>query len=125
MDRMRYPTKDSTATDVWPGRSIFEIEDAQKLVEQYGFNIDFINPKFVQVMLDSSTAVRNAAINCHDANYSPESRAKLRRVIVKEFETVIVPAITERFKKISNLVADFYAARLAHAITFEMEGYDD
>lgn len=118
MDRLRYPSDTSTKTDVWPGRSIFEVDEAKDLYEQYGFNIDFVNPKFVQVMLDSSVAVRAAAEQCANKKYSPESRADLRAVINAEFRDKIVPAMVARFKKVSALVADYYAARLAHLMTF-------
>lgn len=124
LDRLRYPSATSTKTDVWPGPSVFEVAEAKALYEQYGFNIDFVNPKFVQVMLDSSVAVRNAAQKCADSKYSPESRAALRAVINKEFRETIAPAMIERFKKISTLVADYYAARIAHLLTFGPEGED-
>ena len=118
MDRLRYVSETSTKTDIWPGRSIFEVDEARELYEHYGFNIDFVNAKFVQVLLDNSVAVRNAAQKCADAKYSVESRANLRAVINKEFRETIVPAMVERFKKVSALVADYYAARLAHLLTF-------
>lgn len=122
MDRLRYPSETSTKTDVWPGKSIFEVDEAKALYEQYGFNIDFVNPKFIQVMLDNSVAVRNAAQKCADDKYSPESRANLKAVINKEFRETIVPAMVTRFKKVSALVADYYAARIAHLMTFGPDG---
>lgn len=124
MDRLRYPSATSTKTDVWPGPSIFEIEEAKALYEQYGFNIEFVNPKFVQVMLDNSVAVRAAAEQCANKKYSPESRADLRAVINAEFRDKIAPAMIARFKKVSALVADYYAARIAHLLTFGAESED-
>jgi hypothetical protein len=124
MDRLRYPSATSTKTDVWPGKSIFEVDEAKALYEQYGFNIDFVNPKFVQVMLDNSVSVRNAAQKCADDKYSPESRANLRAAINKEFRETIAPATIARFKKVSALVADYYAARIAHLLTYGPEGED-
>lgn len=122
MDRLRYPSPTSTKTDVWPGRSIFEVDEAKELYEQYGFNIDFVNPKFVQVVLDNSPKVRAAADACSAAKYSEESRGNLRRVIAAEFKDVVIPEILARFKKVSALVADYYAARLAHLLTFGPDG---
>jgi hypothetical protein len=121
MDRLRYPAESSTKNDIWPGRSVFEIAEARQLVDQYGFNIDFVNPKFIQVMLDNSVAVRAMAEKCATAKYSEESRAALRKTIMQEFKDVIVPAMLERFKKVSGLVADFYAARIAHLMTYGPE----
>lgn len=118
LDRLRYASDTSTKTDVWPGRSVFEVDEAKELYEQYGFNIDFVNAKFVQVMLDNSAHVLAAAQKCAKEKYSPESRAALKAVINKEFRETIVPAMVERFKKVSAMVADFYAARLAHLMTY-------
>jgi hypothetical protein len=69
-------------------------------------------------MLDNSEKVRAAAEKCAAAKYSEESRANLRRVIMAEFKDVILPEMLVRFKKVSGLVADFYAARLAHLMTY-------
>lgn len=118
MSKLRYPSKDSTKTDVWPGRSIFEAAEAKELAEQYGFNIDFVNAKFVQVVLDNSADVRAAAEKCAAAKYSDESLAALRRAILHEFKETVIPQMQERFKKVAGLVADFYAARIAHLMTF-------
>lgn len=118
LDRLRYPSKTSTKTDVWPGRSIFEVAEAKELYEQYGFNIDFVNPKFVQVVLDNSPKVRAAADACAAAKYNEATRAHLRQVIDEEFKAKIIPEILSRFKKISPLVADYYAAKISHLLTF-------
>lgn len=121
LDRLRYPAEDSTKGDVWPGAPVFQIEEENELRSIYGFNIEFVNPKFVQVMLDNSQKVRNAAEKCAAAKYSPESRAELRKVIMAEFKETIVPEMLARFKKVASLVADFYAARLAHLMTYGPE----
>jgi hypothetical protein len=75
----------------------------------------------VQVMLDNSIAVRAMADKCAADKYSEESRAALRKAIMTEFKDVIIPVMLERFKKISGLVADFYAARIAHVMTYGPE----
>lgn len=124
LDRLRYPSEDSKKDDIWPGRSVFEIEEAKELRNEYGFNIEFVNPKFLQVVLDNSEKIRAAAQKCADAKYSPESRANLRKVVMAEFREVVIPTMLERFKKASGLVADFYAARLAHLMTYGPETED-
>lgn len=121
LDRLRHPAEDSKKGDVWPGRSIFEIEEAAELRQIYGFNIDFINPKFLQVMLDSSPAVREAAEKARAAKYKPAAIAELEQAVLDAYKTIVVPTMTKRFKKIANLVAQFYAARLAHIDTFGFE----
>lgn len=118
LDRLRYPAEDSTKEDVWPGSPIFSIEEEKELRSVYGFNIEFVNPKFVQVVLDNSEKVRAAAQKCADSKYSPESRNELRKVVMAEFRDVVVPEMLARFKKTAGLVADFYAARLAHLLTY-------
>jgi hypothetical protein len=122
LDRLRYPAENSKPNDVWPGRSVFEIVDSNKLREAYGFNIEFINPKFLQVMLDSLPSVREAAEKARAAKYKPAAIAELEQTILEAYKTVVVPAMTKQFKKIANLVAQFYAARLAHIDTF---GFDE
>lgn len=118
LDKLRYPAKDSTKTDIWPGASVFEIEESKDLRDVYGFDINFVNAKFVQVVLDNSEKVRAAAEKCAAAKYNEESRAAVRRVILSEFKDVVIPEILARFKKVSGLVADFYAARIAHLMTY-------
>lgn len=121
LDRLRYPAPSSTKTDIWPGQPIFQIDEENELRDMYGFNIEFVNPKFLQVMLDNSEKIRTAAQRCADTKYSPESRDELRKVIVAEFRDVVVPEMLRRFKKVASLVADFYAARLAHLLTYGPE----
>jgi hypothetical protein len=121
LDKLRYPAPDSKKGDVWPGRPVFGVEEENELRDMYGFDIHFVNAKFVQIMLDNSEKVRAAAEKCAAAKYSEESRANLRRVIMAEFKDVVLPEILARFKKVSGLVADFYAARLAHLMTYGPE----
>lgn len=118
LDRLRYPSKDSTKTDIWPGRSVFDIDTNSALKDTYGFNIEFLNPKYLQVMLDSSPKVMAAAQAAAEAKYSEESLLNLRKAVLIEFRDRIIPDITARFKKISGMVGQFYAARMAHAQTF-------
>lgn len=122
LDKLRYPTEDSTKSDIWPGAPIFQIEEEKDLRDQYGFDINFVNAKFVQVVLDQDPAVRAAAEKCAAAKYTPEAIADLRKVIVKAFNEQVVPQMVERFKKVAKHVAEFYAARLAHLETFGAEG---
>ena len=45
-----------------------------------------------------------------------------RKVVLTVFHEKILPQIVARFEEISGMVAEFYAARLAHIDTF---GVDD
>jgi len=121
MDRMRYPSKDSTPKDVWPGASVFGVPEADAYRDTYGFNVSFLDAPYLQFMLDQVPEIRAAAEKCSEDKYSPESIAALRKAVAKAFRDVIMPDIEARFKKISGLVAEFYAARLAHIETFGFE----
>ena len=118
MDRLRYPSKDSTKTDIWPGRSVFDVDTENALRETYGFNIEFMNPKYLQAMLDSSPKIMAACQKAAEAKYSEDSIADLRRVVLAEFRDLVLPDIATRFKKIAGMVGQFYAARMAHVQTF-------
>jgi hypothetical protein len=118
MDRLRYPSKDSTKTDIWPGRSVFDVDTENALRDTYGFNIEFMNPKYLQVMLDSSPKIMAACQKAAEAKYSEDSIADLRRVVLAEFRDLVLPDIATRFKKIAGTVGQFYAARMAHVQTF-------
>lgn len=118
MDRIRYPSKDSTKTDVWPGRSIFDIDTDNALKDTYGFNVEFMNAKYLQVMLDSSPKVMAACQKAVEANYSEESLLNLRKAVLAEFRDLVVPDITTRFKKVAGMIGQFYAARMAYMQTF-------
>jgi hypothetical protein len=124
MDRLRYPSNDSTKTDVWPGRSIFDIDTNNELRNAYGFNIDFLNPKYLQVMLDSSPKVMAACQKAAEAKYSEDSLANLRKVVMAEFKDLVLPDMLARFKRISTMVSQFYAARIAHVRTFGADEND-
>lgn len=123
LGNLRNPMPVDEHGDIWPGRPVFQIEEEPELREAYGFNIDFVNTKFVQVMLDGNKAVANATKKAAQAGYTPEARAALKRVIMREFKDNIVPAMIERFNRVADYVADFYAARLAHIQTFGQDDY--
>jgi hypothetical protein len=125
LSRMRYPAKDSSPDDVWPGASVFHVPESDDFKNIYGFNVEFANPAYLQFLLDCSPAVRKAALRCQKLKYSPESIANLRKVITTAFKDTVVPDMTARFVKIAQLVAEFYAARLAHIQTFGEEAVDD
>ena len=121
MDRLRYPSNDSTKTDVWPGRSVFDIDTANALRDTYGFNVEFMNAKYLQVMLDSSPKVMAACQKAAEANYSEESLTNLRKIVMTEFKDLVLPDMLTRFKKVAGMVGQFYAARMAHVQTFGAE----
>lgn len=121
MDRLRYPSENSTKTDIWAGRSVFDVDTNNALRETYGFNVEFMNPKYLQVMLDSSPKVMAACQKAAEAKYSEESLLNLRKVVMAEFKDFVLVDMLTRFKKVAGMVGQFYAARMAHVQTFGEE----
>lgn len=121
MGRIRYPSNDSVKGDVWPGRNIFDIDTNNALREQYGFDINFLNGKYLQVLLDSSPKIMAACQKAAAEDYSEEAIANIRRVVLAEFRDRVIPDMAARFKKIAGMIGNFYAARMAHVQTFGAE----
>jgi len=121
MGKLRYPAADSKPGDIWPGRSIFDAADAKELEPAYGHNIDFICAKFVQTRLDRDPDVRKAAEECRAARYSKAALDAFAETINKAFAKRVVPEILREFKNVSRMLAEFYAARLAHIDKFGIE----
>lgn len=122
MGRIRYPSKDSTKTDVWPGRSVFEIAESEKLIDLYGFDINFVCPKYVQFVLDQSQDIRAGAEKVKAANYTQAALTEFAATVRKVFKDVVVREMIRQFEQVAVDVARFYAARLAHIDKF---GLDD
>lgn len=122
MSKLRYPSSDSKKGDVWPGRSIFDAADAKELGSAYGHNIEFICAKFVQTRLDRDAEVRKVAEAARTAKYSNDALDELAEAINKAFVKRVVPEMIQEFKAVSRMIAEFYAARLAH---IDMFGFDE
>jgi hypothetical protein len=120
--KLRHLSPDSKKGDVWPGRAIFHAESTLDDMQTYGHDLEFVNPGYLQMLLDRSPDVRAAAEKAREAKYSPDAIKQLRKTILRVFRDQILPGIDEQFTKISGMVAEFYAARLAHIDTF---GFDD
>lgn len=115
LKNLRYPSKDSTPDDVWPGRSIFNIEQDIKSIDRYGVDAHFVCPKYLQIALDQSAALREAAMAAKKAGYTKASIERLQAAIVKIFDEEILPDIAAKFYEVATYVAQFYAARLAYS----------
>lgn len=121
LGKLRYPSKDSKPGDIWPGASMFELPNATELREAYGFDITFVNAKYVQVILDSDPDVRKGAEKVRAAGYTPEAIDAYSKIIVKAFQERVIPDMLARFKKVAGHVASFYSARLAHIDKFGVD----
>ncbi|NDD53174.1 hypothetical protein EBZ39_04720 [bacterium] len=105
----------------WPGRGVFDANYNYDTRQLYGHVIDFINPAFLQIQLDSNKAIRAGAIKVRDAGYTKEAIEKFQATVLRVFTEEILPDIAARFKPVAGLVAEFYAARLAHIEKFGNE----
>jgi hypothetical protein len=105
----------------WPGDHVFNVPTPLEVRQVYGHNIEFVCPAFVQLMLDAEPEIRKGAERVRKAGYTPEALAKYRKVVLAVFQEKILPQMVQRFEEVSGLVAEFYAARLAHIDTFGVE----
>lgn len=105
----------------WPGVHVFNVPTPVAVQQVYGHNIEFVCPSFVQLMLDAEPEIRKGAERVRTAKYSPEALKKYRKVVMTVFQEKILPQIAARFEEVSGMVAEFYAARLAHIDTFGVE----
>lgn len=121
MNRLRYPAKNSTPGDVWAGASIFAVEEAEKASDEYGMDVWFMQPPYLQYMLDRSVDVQNAVLACKKKKYSNDSIVALRKAIMKAVRELVLPDIEQRMKQISVFVAAYYAAKMAHIDTYGFE----
>jgi len=121
LGKLRYMSKDKVNGEQWPGPHVFDAPYTYEVRQTYGHIIEFVNPAFIQIQLDSSQEVRTAAEKAREAGYTPEALAKFRRVILRVFNEQILPDIVKRFEKVAGMVAEFYCARLAHIDKFGIE----
>ena len=121
LGKLRYLSEEKINGERWPGSHIFNVPYSYETRQIYGHIIEFVNPAFVQIRLDSNEAVRRAAEKARAEGYTKEAIAKFRKVILRVFNEEIVPDIIKRFQGVAGMVAEFYCARLAHIDKFGTE----
>ncbi len=120
MKHMRRPSRDSDGT-VWAGRPLFDYPQDLESINTYGPDVQFLDPQYLQIMFDQIPAIKKAVAKAKAAGYTPEALDKVTKLIVKHFEEEVLVDIVQRFFKVAPMVAQFYAARLAHLDTFGQE----
>jgi len=125
LGKLRYPAPSSKKDDIWPGSSMFDTEDAEKLRAAYGFDVQFVCPRYVQFLLDQEKDIMLAAQKVRDAGYTQAARVEFGETVRRVFRQVVVPHMIRQFNKVSQAVADFYAARLAHIVKFGPDAESD
>lgn len=121
LGKLRYLSENEVNGEHWPGRGVFDVPYSFETRQVYGHIIEFINPAFLQIQLDSSEEVRAGAESARKAGYTPEAIDKLRKTITRVFNEKVIPDVVARFKKVAGITAEFYCARLAHIDMFGME----
>jgi len=109
---VRRPVADGTAIE--PGLPIFQIKQPYEVRLEYGMDIEFLDPSFVNLRLSQSEAVQKELARVKKANYTTEAVAALERVIRQVFDRLILDEINKRFHGIAPMLAQFYAARQAY-----------
>lgn len=120
MSKLRYPDPESESKrDPDPGKPIFTAAEATwEHKQKYGHDLNFICPQYLQLMLDRSAEVRNAALAAHDDKYTAEALEKIAEAIRVECSATILPHIKKQLAEIIPMLAQFYAARIAHIKKF-------
>lgn len=123
LGKLRYknPDADPKDKDPWPGPYVFAVPTDLETRQVYGHNLDFVSTGYVQLLLDSEPEIRKGAEAVKEAGYSAAALEQFAKTVNKVFRDKIVPDMVERFAEVSPLVAEFYAARLAHITKFGVE----
>jgi hypothetical protein len=96
------------------GRPVFQLATDLKMIKRYGVDLSFIDPRYVQYMLDQRPEISKGLEKVRAAGYTPEALEKFNSLIVKVFEEHVLVDIIQRFFKVAPLVTQFYAAKLAY-----------
>lgn len=120
MGKLRYPDeKSDNPKHPDPGVPIFTAPDASwEMRQRYGHDLLFLCPQYLQLKLDQVQEVRDAALAAHEAGYTKESLDKIEAAVATAFTKKILPEIAKNFGQVSGMIAQFYAARIAHIKKF-------
>lgn len=121
LGKLRYLSEEKINGERWPGRGVFDVPYSYEIRQTYGHIIDFINPAFLQIQLDGSQEIRDAAEKARKAGYTKAAISKFKGVVVRVFNEQVLPDIAKRFEKVAGMVAEFYCARLAHIDKFGVD----
>lgn len=123
MGKLRHPDPNASPKekDPWPGPYVFNVPTDLEVRQVYGHNMDFINTGYVQLLLDAEPEIRKGAEKVKAAGYSPEALKQFGKTVNAVFREKVLPDLAKRFEQVSGLVAEFYAARLAHIDKFGVE----
>lgn len=107
------------------GRPVFTMPTDIKTLRKYGVDLEFVNPKYLQYMLDQQPEIKKGVEKVRAAGYTPEALEKFSNTVVKVFEEHVLVDIVQQFFKVAPLVAQFYAAKLAYEDVHGVEEDDE
>ena len=117
---LRHATDDGVG-----GRPVFNLRIPIEEVRKYGPDLQFVDPRYLQYMLEQQPEIQKAMKKVRAAGYSPAALEKFTKLVVRVFEERVLVDIIQRFFKVAPLVAQFFAAKLAHEVTFGPEEEED
>lgn len=118
MNRLRYPTTGTDKNDIWPGPSIFDVEEAREYRKEYGFDVQFACPAYLQFMLDHSRLMQQAVYLAAKNKYSAASVKKIEAAVKKSISEILIPDIETRLHAVAGYIAGYYAAKMAYIETY-------
>lgn len=111
----------NAADDGTAGRPLFNLPLTIEEVRKYGPELQFIEPRYLQYMLEQQPEIQKALKKVRAAGYSPAALEKFTKLVVRVFEERVLVDIIQRVFKVAPLVAQFFAAKLAYEVTFGAE----
>lgn len=114
MNRLRYPAEGGDEKDIWPGKSIFSEPDAAEFRQEYGIDVNFVCPAYLQFVLDRSPALQNAVYAASKNGYNEKSLEDLQEAVRVSVRKVLIPHMQQRLAAIADYIAGYYAAKMAY-----------
>jgi hypothetical protein len=104
------------------GKPIFSApQETMKTMHRYGHDAQFICPKYLQIILDQATELRDVVLKAAETRYRVEDIDRVEAEVNRLFDEVVLPDIVKNFRGVARQVAQFYAARIAHIKKFGNE----
>lgn len=115
LKNVRHPSADDKTI---AARPIFNLKQTGDSIKRYGPEVQFLCPTYLELMLDAAPEVDKALQNARASSYAPEALSKLTNAVMKAFDERILVDIAKQFYDVAPMIAQFYAARLAHRDMF-------
>jgi hypothetical protein len=120
LKNIRHPdAKSVDKKDPDPGRPVFSApQQTLQTLRTIGHDAQFLCPKYLQIILDSAPEIKDASMKAAESRYTKEAIGRLEEEVRRVFTEVVLPDIAKNFDAVAPLIAQFYAARIAHIKKF-------